>query len=55
MPIFGNSLWASSFGLNARDGADSQVLRVKLIFAFSVTFGTKSMRLVCGKRTISIV
>ena len=42
-----NSLWASSFSWNARNGADSQVLGVtlgvKLIFVFSVTFGTKGL------------
>ena len=42
-----HSLWASSFSWNARDGADSQVLgvtlAVKLIFVFSVTFGTKGL------------
>ena len=42
-----HNLWASSFIWNARDGADSQVLGVtlgvKLIFVFSVTFGTKGL------------
>ena len=41
------SLWGSSFSWNARDDADSQVLgvalAVKLIFVFSVTFGTKGL------------
>ena len=45
--VFLNSLWASSFSWNARDGADSQVLGVtlgvKLIFVFSATFGIKGL------------
>ena len=43
----GYSIWASSFSWNAIDGTDSQVLGatlgVKLIFVFSVTFGTKGL------------